>query len=101
MFIIKKNKRIKKNFLKKKKFFKKNLIFIISKSLKQNKKILFIKKIYLIKQKNWKKKNSSIWLNNCFFSGLYKQMWHKVNISRFFVKYLNQSNKISSLTLKK
>jgi hypothetical protein len=96
--MIKLKKNLKKIFLKKKYSIKNLEKTTIQKSIFLNFKKKNIERILLTKKK--KKKILSRWQNCCFFLGLYKKQWKKINMSRFAIKYNNNSLSIPNLKVK-
>ena len=69
---------------------KKSILFNLKKT--NNERYFFVKQ--------HKKKMLSNWQNCCFFLGLYKKQWKKVNMSRFAFKYNNNNLNIPNLKIK-
>ncbi len=96
--MIKLKKNLKKIFLKKKYSIKNLEKTIIKRSILKNFKKTNIERFFLIKNK--KKKIISNWQNCCFFLGLYKKQWQKLNMSRFAFKYNNNKLNIPNIKIK-
>ena len=96
--MIKLKKNLKKIFLKKKYTIKNIEKTTIKKSILFNLKKTNNERYFFVKQH--KKKMLSNWQNCCFFLGLYKKQWKKVNMSRFAFKYNNNNLNIPNLKIK-
>lgn len=96
--MIKLEKNLKKVFLKKKYTIKNLEKTTIKKSVFNNFKKTNNERYFFVKQ--YKKKMLSNWQNCCFFLGLYKKQWKKINMSRFAFKYNNNNLNIPNLKVK-